>query len=239
MQYTAIIFDLLGTLIGDFSRTRYEDVYVCMARAVQLPSDVFRHAFGQTFHDRTIGQYASIEQNIAHVCTQLGMSPTATALQAAAAHRYAFTRSTLTPSPDVLAALDALKRAGFRLGLLSNCGPDVPHLWQECPLAASIDVAVFSCQERRKKPALALYQTACQRLHCPPAACVYVGDGSDEELTGAKQAGLVPVLKRTDLQDVYDQRRPEVEAWQGHVIHAIHELPQFLKALEALGQQPS
>ncbi len=77
MKYTAIIFDLFGTLIGDFSRTRYEDVYVCMARAVQLPSDVFRHAFGQTFHDRTIGQYASIEQNIAHVCTQLGMSPTA------------------------------------------------------------------------------------------------------------------------------------------------------------------
>jgi hypothetical protein len=28
MQYTAIIFDLFGTLVRDFSRTRYEDVYM-------------------------------------------------------------------------------------------------------------------------------------------------------------------------------------------------------------------
>ena len=238
MPYSAIIFDLFGTLVGDFSRTRYEEVHMRMAGEVRIPYAVFSHAFGQTFSDRTLGRYTSIEQNIAYVCAQLGVQLTTAALQAAAAHRYAFTRRTLTPNQDVLVALDTLKRAGFRLGLLSNCGPDVPHLWQECPLAAYIDVAVFSCQERSKKPALALYQTACQRLHCPPAACVYVGDGSDEELTGAQRAGLVPVLKRTDLRDVYDHHRPEVAAWQGHEIHAIHELPQFLKTLEAPGRSP-
>jgi putative hydrolase of the HAD superfamily len=100
-------------------------------------------------------------------------------------------------------------------------------------------VAVFSCQERRKKPAQELYQTVCQWFDCPPAACVSVGDGSDEELTGAQLAGLVPVLKRTDLRDVYDHHRLEVAGWEGHVIHAIHEGPQFLKALGALGQSPS
>jgi len=129
-------------------------------RGARDVAGAFRSTFGQTFDDRTLGQYASIEHNIAQVCAQLGVHPTAAALQAAAAHRYAFTRRTLTPSPDVLAALDALKCAGFRLGLLSNCGPDVPHRWRECPLAASIDVAVFSCQARQKKPAQALYQTA-------------------------------------------------------------------------------
>jgi hypothetical protein len=46
MQYTAIIFDLFSTLVGDFSRTRYEyeDVYMRMAGEVHIPYDVFSHA---------------------------------------------------------------------------------------------------------------------------------------------------------------------------------------------------
>jgi hypothetical protein len=49
MQYTTINFDLFGTLVGDFSRTHYEDVYMRIAGEVHISYDVFSHAFGQTF----------------------------------------------------------------------------------------------------------------------------------------------------------------------------------------------
>ncbi|PON19530.1 hypothetical protein C2W62_02190 [Candidatus Entotheonella serta] len=32
-----------------------------------------------------------------------------------------------------------LKQMGFRLGLISNCGPDVPQLWPQLPLAKHMD----------------------------------------------------------------------------------------------------
>ena len=54
--------------------------------------------------------------------------------------------------------------------------------------------------------------------------CIYVGDGSDKELTTAAALGMLPILKRTDLTDVYDPHRPEVENWQGIAIDEIVEL---------------
>jgi len=87
MQYTAIISDLFGTLVGEFSRQRYEDISVQMAREVHIPHALFHQALGQTFHNCILGRYAWIEQNIAQVCAQLGAYPSGAALQAAAAHR--------------------------------------------------------------------------------------------------------------------------------------------------------
>ncbi len=233
MKFTAVIFDLFGTLVGDFARHSYDHVYRHMAQAVDAPLDDFRQAFGQSLSDRSVGVYDTIEHNIAHVCTQLGLSPSSEAVQQAAAHRYAFIRDTITPSQDVLDTLAALKQMGLHLGLISNCGPDVPTLWPQLPLASHLDIALFSCRERLQKPAPELYQSACQRLQHPPSACVYVGDGSSEELTGAKQVGMIPVLKRTNLGNVYDHVRPEVASWQGHAVDEIRELPALITQLQA------
>ncbi len=234
MKFTAVIFDLFGTLVDDFSRHRYDGVYRQMANAVEAPLDEFRQAFGQSLRDRSVGVFDTIEDNIAHVCAQLGLTPSPAAVQVAAAHRYAFIRSTITPRQDVLDTLARLKQTGLNLGLISNCGPDVPQLWPEIALSAHIDAALFSCRERLQKPALGLYHAACQRLQHPPSVCLYVGDGSSEELTGARQAGLVPVLKRTNLGNVYDNVRPEVASWQGHAVDEIRELPALIAELEAL-----
>jgi putative hydrolase of the HAD superfamily len=57
-----------------------------------------------------------------------------------------------------------------------------------------------------------------------PQECIYVGDGSSQELTGAAAIGMRPVLKRIDLRDVYDSHRPEVEGWRGLAINEIKEL---------------
>lgn len=233
MKFTAVVFDLFGTLVGDFSRHRYDAVYRQMADAVAAPLDDFRQAFGQSLRDRSVGVYETIEHNIAHVCRQLGLSPSTHAVQRAAAHRYAFIRHTMTPSRDVLETLASLKQSGLRLGLISNCGPDVPQLWPEIALSTHIDTALFSCREGLQKPAPALYHSACQRLQHAPSACLYVGDGSSEELTGAGQVGMLPVLKRTDLGNVYDHVRPEVASWQGHAVDEIRELPALIAELEA------
>lgn len=233
MKFRAIIFDLFGTLVPDFAPSRYEEIYMRMAAEVEVPYEKFREGFGGTFGDRTRGRFATIAENVEHVCITLGRRPSPSAIEAAAAHRREFSRTSMTPSDDVLDALRSLRAAGLKLGLLTNCGPDVAEIWSETPLAPYIDEPTFSCCERMAKPDLLLYRSVCERLGHPPEACLYVGDGSDMELTGALEAGLTPILKRTDLRDVYDRHRPDVAAWSGHAIDEIGRLTELLPLLSS------
>lgn len=105
----------------------------------------------------------------------------------------------LVPDPGVLETLRALKSCGLKVGLTSNCGPDVPRLWQSVPLSTLMDVSVFSCAVGVRKPDPKIYTAVCTRLGVEAAACIYVGDGSSEELYDAAQVGMYPVLKRVPL----------------------------------------
>ena len=109
-------------------------------------------------------------------------------------------------------------------GLLLIADRPIPSAFLKSSLAQYIDVPVFSCEERVKKPSRRIYEITYERLKVQPQECVYVGDGSGEELTGAAAVGMLPVLRRVDLKDVYDPHRPEVVNWQGIAIHEISEL---------------
>ena len=236
MPYKAVIFDLYGTLVGHYSRQAYDKVLVQMAKVLGVPYPKFWQTRGETIKDRALGGL-SFEENIVEVCRRLGVKPDKTQIKQTVALNYEFTRDSLIPEPEVLEALNLL--TGFNskfqlsscaeinnlhIGLITNCNSAVPLLFPESPLAQYIDVPVFSCEERIKKPSRRIYEIACERLKVQPQQCLYVGDGSSKELTGAASVGMLPILKRADLTDVYDPHRPEVENWRGRVIGEIREL---------------
>ena len=224
MPYRAVIFDLFGTLVNSFTRREYDQVNAQMAAAVSVPYAEFWRLMGETLHDSCLGRYSSFEHLISDICTRTGVHADTAQIAQAAAFHYEFVANAVVPEPVVLEALGGLKKRGYRLGLISDCAPPVPLLFPQSPLARFIDVPVFSCQEQIKKPSSAIYQRTCKRMEIDTRECIYVGDGSSQELTGAAAVGMRPVLKRTDLSDVYDQHRPEVESWQGLVINEIKEL---------------
>ena len=47
-------------------------------------------------------------------------------------------------------------------------------------------------------------------------------------MTGGKEIGFLPVLKQVDLEDVYDDARPDIIGWRGLSITEIEELPELL-----------
>ena len=224
MRPKAVIFDLFGTLVNSFTRREYDQVNAQMAAAVSVPYPEFWQLMGETYQDGCLGRYTSYEDLVSDVCCRAGVQANPTQITQAANFHYEFIANAIVPGPEVQEALDNLKQTGFRLGLISDCGPSVPLLFPKSPLARYIDVPVFSCEERIKKPSSDIYQRICQRLEMEPLECIYVGDGSSQELTGAAAVGMRPVLKRTDLRDVYDSHRPEVENWRGLAINEIKEL---------------
>ena len=224
MPYRAVIFDLFGTLVNGFTRQEYDQVNARMAAAVRVPYPEFWQLMGETYRDFCLGRYSAYEDLISDVCSRTDVHANKAQITQAASFHYEFIAAAIVPEPEVLETLDRLKKRGFRLGLISDCAPPVPLLYPQSPLARFIDVPVFSCEERIKKPSSEIYQRTCQRLQTEPHECIYVGDGSSQELTGAAEVGMRPILKRTDLTDVYDSHRPEVESWRGPAVDEIKEL---------------
>ena len=231
MPCKAVIFDLYGTLVGNFSRKAYDQVQVQMAEILSVPYPKFWQTMGETLKDRTLGNHRSAADTLIEVCRRLDAKVDSTQLDQIVALKYEFTRKSIIPEPEVLKALSLLQHKGFHTGLITNCNTDVPLLFPKSPLAEYIDVSVFSCEERIKKPSHRIYEIACERLKVQPQECIYVGDGSSEELTGAATVGMLPILKRADLTDVYDPHRPEVENWQGHVMGEISGLGTIVSEL--------
>jgi putative hydrolase of the HAD superfamily len=232
MRYRAVIFDLFGTLVRGFARQEYDQVNALMAAAVGIPFSDFWDLVAETGHGWYSGQYSSKEVRLQDICRRWDVRADTAQIARAAGYHYEFMAAALIPEPEVLEALGALKSRGLRLGLITNCGPCVPLVWSRSPLARLIDEPVFSCEERATKPDAGIFLSACHRIQVQPAECVYVGDGSSEELTGAQSAGMLPVLKRADLRDAYDRHRPEVEGWRGLAIDETSELPDLLSGLE-------
>lgn len=233
MRYSAVIFDLFGTLVA-FSRRENDRATAQIAETLNAPALQFSRLMGETYFNRCTGVYASIEENVLDVCSRLGIQANMVQITQATKSHYEFMANALIPKQEVLEALEMLKNSGFLLGLISNCSPTVPLLFPQSPLAQYIDVPIFSCEAGIKKPSPRIYQLTCERLRVKPEECLYVGDGSSEELTGAAAIGMLPILKRADLMDVYDPRRPEVESWRRRVIDKIGEVSEILSELVRL-----
>lgn len=85
-----------------------------------------------------------------------------------------------------------------RVGLLSDCTPELPVAWPQLAVSGFFDTAVFSCVEGLKKPNPAFFRLVAERLGVAPADCLYVGDGGSRELSGAAAVGMTPLMLRAE-----------------------------------------
>jgi putative hydrolase of the HAD superfamily len=100
----------------------------------------------------------------------------------------------LDPPPSTIAALVALRERGIRLGVLSNTHARELRAWDRSPLAALVDVVAFSHEIGACKPDPATYAHVLGQLGVHATAAAFVGDGSSDELLGARAAGFGLVI---------------------------------------------
>ena len=100
MRYLAVIFDLFGTLAGNFSSQGYNDALLKMASALSLPSDYFRQMWFATSRERNKGGTQSCEGDVEHVCHELGILPEDRQVQLAVQHRLDYIRDVMIPQPN-------------------------------------------------------------------------------------------------------------------------------------------
>lgn len=96
--------------------------------------------------------------------------------------------------PDVAPALGALRDRGLRLIAVSNWDCSLPRVLERCDLEGLLDGTVTSAEAGARKPDPAIFAPALVLAGCEPDEAVHVGDTAEEDVTGARAAGIRPLL---------------------------------------------
>jgi putative hydrolase of the HAD superfamily len=220
-----VVFDLFGTLIRSMSTDGFEQTLSNMADILSAErSDFIKQWIFETWDKRRRGVFKTVDANIEYICNALGLDPSAEKISKAAETRYDYSRNLLFhPREGAIDTLEALRHNGLKIGLLTNCSADIPHLWPETSFSNLINSPIFSCSVGVVKPEPESYWSVCKALDVEPRFCVYVGDGSDRELTGARRVGMHPVLIMGPDKDPFDEQLDRKE-WKGPTITQIGDL---------------
>lgn len=225
MRFRAVVFDLFGTLVPSFPASRFERSLMEMAAAVGINAQAFVGKWrDETWRARALGEFATIEANVEHIAAALGIRPGPAQVRQAERIRKRFTRDFLQPRGDALATLQALKAAGMRLAVITDCSAEVPELWPDTPFAGLVDVPIFSCLVGLKKPDPSIYGLACERLGVAPDDCLYIGDGFSRELSGAARVRMRAVLLKVPGEISADTSENEGGRWAGLRVATLREV---------------
>jgi putative hydrolase of the HAD superfamily len=96
--------------------------------------------------------------------------------------------------PDVIRALDELRDRGLKLVVVSNWDCSLPSVLERCGLEGRLDGTITSAGAGARKPDPAIFAAALELAGCEPAEALHVGDTPEEDVAGARAAGIRPLL---------------------------------------------
>jgi putative hydrolase of the HAD superfamily len=232
-RFDAVVFDLFGTLVGEFPVAEWTNHLERLARALGVEPAALRLAWEESAIERQTGRLGDIRRNLRANAERAGATaPTEAQVDAAIAVRAELYDRYFVAVPGALETVRWLRDHGYSSALVSMCAPDTPELWRASPFAGLIDVEVFSCEVGHRKPEAEIYLAASDRLGVRPERCLYVGDGSYGELRGASAVGMTAVLVRDPAEPEGTMLRPEFEPWDCETIVSIGDLPRLVERSE-------
>jgi putative hydrolase of the HAD superfamily len=228
MPQKAVIFDLFGTLVDNWPAEDRKVLLASMATELGVPFERLFHIWDEHRGQRDTGAFKTVIDAVTAACAGLEVDVDPGRISRASAAYSEFAVKCLAPRDDALATLQEIRGQGYKLGLISDCGPPTPELWRQTPLADYFDVPTFSCEAGLKKPDPRIYTTTCEALGVEPKDCVYVGDGGSRELTGAESVGMRALMIRTPSEEIIAPLRIDADSWDGTRIRSLSEVLEHL-----------
>ena len=184
----AVLFDLYETLVTEshLAPTRASS----LAHSLGLERQAYR-AEWKARRPRIVVGELSFADALTEIAQTLGGTVDAAAVQRICRQRTLEKAAALAdPDEEVVRLVTNLGRRGIGLGVVSNGFREDVLPWSDCSLASAFQCTAFSCEEGVAKPDPEIYLRAMRRLGVHPQTTLYIGDGGDNELAGAEQAGL-------------------------------------------------
>jgi putative hydrolase of the HAD superfamily len=185
----AVLLDALGTLVELeppwlFLRERVPQVSEeRLVAAVRAEMDYYRE---HAHEGRDPESLADLRRRCAEFLSgELGATVTAEELMDAVR---------LAPYPDSVPALEALRERGLPAVVVSNWDCSLGKVLERCGLSGLIEGAVSSAEAGARKPDPAIFEPALELAGCEASEALHVGDTPEEDLAGARAAGIRVLL---------------------------------------------
>ena len=216
MPIRAVVFDLWDTIV-DFVPDESDTLHRRIAERVGVPYERFRDVWysEELMRSRNVGPIAPC---MSEALRSLGVDGDVDEL---VGWRRDLTRSALVGREGLVETLVELRARGLLVGLVSNCTEEVAELWPETAFARFFDAALFSATAGLAKPDPEIYRRVTVELGVEPEECLFVGDGANDELRGAAEVGMTPVLIHRDGREPYWE---SVRDWTGARITAVPQV---------------
>ena len=192
----AVTFDVGGTLIRPWPSVGH--VYAEVAAAHGHPGiehETLNRQFGAAWrakenfdHSRRAWQEL-VEKSFAGLVTPAGVGGFFEALYELFASPRAWQLF-----DDVVPTLEAMRKRPLKLGIISNWDERLRPLLSALKLSPYFELMVISIEAGAAKPAPAIFEQAVAQLGVPAAAVLHAGDSWEEDVLGAREAGLNAVL---------------------------------------------
>ena len=124
---------------------------------------------------------------------------------------------------DVEGTLRELRTAGLRLGVVSNWDTRLRGIATGLGLDRLVDFVVISAEAGVRKPDPRIFEAALAKAGVRPEEALHVGDLPDEDVEGARRAGMRPVLIERGKRMLSAEAVPGVE-----VVRSLRELAGLL-----------
>lgn len=211
MGVRAVFFDFGGTLAEQIVDP--VDVWFELANALGLPNrreDVERalEAAHGWFHD-AVFEYLGRNEELwrqygLRVLGALGVGNPREGLIEAIQSRFGRVRWNRV-FPEAPSVLEGLRARGFILHVVSNATDEVLDRIRDVGLAKYFDGVTSSQEAGANKPDTRPFLIALRKTGCAPGEAIHVGNTYEEDVVGARAAGIAPVL--VDRSD----RRPDAD----------------------------
>jgi len=199
----AVIFDLWETLI-DWDRES-------AARMLQEVDALVGNGFAERWDTSNLRYVAPIRTALAEADVPAELVEEICAL------RLRYHRRSLVPRPGAVETLRRLREDGYLVGLITVCSEDIEVLWPETEFAGLFDAEIFSSSVGLSKPDPRIYLACCDALGVEPYEAVFVGDGANDELEGARRVGMDAILIHREGEDPLWG----LDAWDGPRVTSI------------------
>jgi putative hydrolase of the HAD superfamily len=103
--------------------------------------------------------------------------------------------------PDTRPSLERLQRRGYRLGIVSNSDSRLNDVLSALNLNCFFDQVLVSSRVGASKPSAAIFHKGLEAMQVSGSRAVHAGDSLEEDVEGARRAGLSAFL--VDRQDRY------------------------------------
>ncbi len=186
-----VLLDLWGTLAYNIPLNRRADYEPIAQKIGHSTEEIWRR--WSAFSPQALrGEIKSGEERAQRILTDLG-APLDLA-PAMARYEYEMRSADVHLFTGVPEMLGELRKRGYRTCLISNCNYMTPAVVKQLKLPEMLDAIVLSFEVGMVKPELEIYQLGASQIGLKPEDCLFVGDGGDGELDGARAVGCQVAL---------------------------------------------